>query len=32
LERIKGKENHVKEVVEQKFSKIDGVTGSVEDN
>ena len=32
LERIKSKENHVKEVMEQKFSQIDGVTGSVEDN
>ena len=25
-------ENHVKEGMEQKFSQIDGVTGSVEDN
>jgi hypothetical protein len=32
LERIKSKENHVKEVMEQKFSQIDGVTGSLEDN
>ena len=33
LERIKSKENHAKEVMEQKtFSQIDGVTSSVEDN
>jgi hypothetical protein len=32
LERIKSKENIVKEVMEQKFSQIDGVTGSVDDN
>ena len=32
LERIKSKENHVKEVMEQKFNQIDGVTGSIEDN
>jgi hypothetical protein len=32
LKRIKSKENHVKEVMEQKCSPIDGVTGSVEDN
>ena len=32
LERIKSKENHVKEVMEQKFSQLDGVTGSIEDN
>jgi hypothetical protein len=32
LERIKSKENHVKEAMKQKFSQIDGVTGSVEDN
>ena len=31
-ERIKSKENHVKEVIEQKFSQINGVTGSVDDN
>ena len=29
---VKSKENHVKEVLEQKFSQINGVTGSVEDN
>ena len=27
-----GKENYVKEVNEQKFSQIDGVTGSIEDS
>ena len=32
FERIESKENQVKEVMEQKFSQIDGVTGSVEDN
>ena len=32
MERIKSKDNHVKEVMEQKFSQIDGVTGSIEDN
>jgi hypothetical protein len=32
LENIKSHENHVKEVIGQKFSQIDGVTGSVEDN
>ena len=32
MERIKSKENHVKEVMEQNFSQIDGETGSVEDN
>jgi hypothetical protein len=32
LERIKSKENHVKQVMEQKFSQIDEVTGSVEDS
>ena len=32
LERIKSKENHVKEVMEQKFNQIDVVTGSIEDN
>jgi hypothetical protein len=32
LERIKSKENHVKEVMEKKFSQIDGVTGGVEDS
>jgi hypothetical protein len=32
MEIIKGKENHVKEVMEQKFIQIVGVTGSVEDN
>ena len=30
--KIMSKENHVKEVIEQKLSLIDGVTGSVEDN
>ena len=32
MERIKSKENHVKEVMEQKFSQIDGVRGSIEGN
>ena len=32
LERIKSKENNVKEVMEQKCSRIDGITGSVDDN
>ena len=32
LERIKSKEYHAIEVMKQKFSQIDGVTGSVEDN
>ena len=32
LEQIKSKENHLKEVMEQNFSQIDGVTDSVEDN
>ena len=32
MERIKSKENNVKLVMEQKFSQIDGITGSVEDN
>ena len=32
LEQIKSKENDVKEVIEQKFSQIDGVTGSIEDS
>ena len=32
FERIKSKENNVKEVMEQKFSQIDRITGSVEDN
>ena len=32
LERIKIKENNVKEAMEQKFSQIDGVTRSVEDS
>ena len=32
MEQIKSKENHVKEVMEQKFSQIDGITGNVEDN
>jgi hypothetical protein len=30
--KIRSKENEVKEVMEQKFSQTDGVTGSVEDN
>ena len=29
---IKSKENNVKQVMEQKFSQIDGITGSIEDN
>ena len=29
---VSEKENHVKEMMEQKFSQIDGITGSVEDN
>ena len=32
MEQIKDKENNVKEVMEQTFSQIDGITGSVEDN
>ena len=32
LERIKSKENHMKEVMEQKFGQIDGTTRNVEDN
>ena len=32
LEKLKNKENHMKEVIEHKFSQIDGVTSSVEDN
>ena len=32
LERNKSKENHVKEMMEQKFSQIDGITGKVEEN
>ena len=32
FEKINRKENHVKEVIEQKLCQIDGVTGSVEDN
>jgi Metal-dependent hydrolase len=32
LEIIKSKENHEKEVMQQKFCQIDGITGSVEDN
>ena len=32
LERIRSKENDLKEVIEQKLRQIDGVTGSVEDN
>ena len=32
METIKSKENDLKEVIEQKFSQIDGVTGGVEDN
>ncbi len=32
MERIKSKDNHVKEVIEQNFSQIDAVTGSIKDN
>jgi hypothetical protein len=32
LERIKIKENHAKEVMEQKFSQIEGITDNVEGN
>jgi hypothetical protein len=32
LEQIKSKEIHEKEVMEQTFSQIDGITDSIEDN
>ena len=32
LKRIKSKENHVKDVMEEKFSQIDWVTGIVEES
>ena len=32
MKLVKSKDNRVKEVMEEKFSQLDGVTGSVEDN
>jgi hypothetical protein len=32
FKKMKNKENHMREMIEQNFSQIDGVTGSTEDN